>query len=69
MSNRKQRLTRITPPLRGSRQDEGVSPMSRRWGVHLERLHRPTAQGNRKGHFPPTAAAGAWRLGCCDSPS
>ncbi|MDD9817592.1 MAG: hypothetical protein OXU61_05605 [Gammaproteobacteria bacterium] len=25
--------------------------------------------GNRKGRLPPTAAAGAWRLGCCDSPS
>jgi len=31
--------------------------MARRWGEHLKRLHRPTAQENRKGRLPPTAAA------------
>ncbi|MDD9818120.1 MAG: hypothetical protein OXU61_08320 [Gammaproteobacteria bacterium] len=62
-------FVRITPPLRGSRQDEGASPKSRRWGEHPKRLLHPTAQGNRKGRIPPTAAACAWRLGCCDSPS
>jgi len=45
--------------------------MSRRWGEQLKRLPRPIAQENRKGRGPhvPTAAAGAWRLGCRDSPS
>jgi len=50
-------FVRITPPLRGSRQDEGASPMSRRWGEHLKRLLCPTAQENREGRRPPTAAA------------
>jgi len=59
----------ITPPLRGSRQDEGASPKSRRWGEQRKRLPRPAACENRKGRLPPTAAAGAWRLGCRDSPS
>jgi len=59
----------ITPPLRGSRQDEGASPKSRRWGEQRKSLLRPAAQKNRKGRLPPTAAAGAWRLGCRDSPS
>ncbi|MDD9817846.1 MAG: hypothetical protein OXU61_06890, partial [Gammaproteobacteria bacterium] len=52
------RFLRITPPLRGSRQDEGASPKSRRWGEQLKRLLHPTAQENRKGRLPPTAAAG-----------
>jgi len=43
------RFLPITPPLRGSRQDEGASPKSRRWGEHLKRLPRPAAQENRKG--------------------
>jgi len=37
--------------LRGSRQDEGASPKSRRWGEHLKRLLRPAAQENRKGRI------------------
>ncbi|MDD9818059.1 MAG: hypothetical protein OXU61_08010, partial [Gammaproteobacteria bacterium] len=44
-------FVRITPPLRGSRQDEGASPMSRRWGGHLERPLRRRGQGNRKGRI------------------
>jgi len=45
--------------------------MSRRWGERLKRLPRHIAQENRKGRGPhiPTAAAGARRLGCRDSPS
>ncbi|MDD9818356.1 MAG: hypothetical protein OXU61_09535, partial [Gammaproteobacteria bacterium] len=41
---------------------------SRRWGEHRKRLLHPTAQENRKGRLPPTAAAGAWRLGCRTPP-
>ncbi|MDD9817751.1 MAG: hypothetical protein OXU61_06415 [Gammaproteobacteria bacterium] len=37
--------------MRGSRQDEGASPMARRWGEHLMRLLHPTAQENRKGRI------------------
>jgi len=53
--------------LRGSRQDEGASPMSRRWGEHRKRLLHTTAQENRKGRIriPPTAASlnpAAWLL-------
>jgi len=65
------RFLRITPPLRGSRQDKGASPKSRRWGEQRKRLHRPTAQENRKGRGAayPHRGSRAWRLGCRDSPS
>jgi len=59
---------RITPPLRGSRQDEGASPMSRQWGEHLKRLLRPTAQENRKRRRPPTAAAAPGGLAAATPP-
>jgi len=45
----------ITPPLRGSRQDEGASPKSRRWGEQRKRLPRPAAWENRKDRLPPAS--------------
>jgi len=55
-------FVRITPPLRGSRQDEGASPMSRRWGEQLKRLPRPIAQENRKGRGAAYPHRGSRRL-------
>jgi len=56
---------RITPPLRGSRQDEGASPKSRRWGEHRKRLPRPAACENRKGRGAAYPHRGSRRLAAC----
>ena len=39
--------TRITPPLRGSRQDKGASPPSSRWGVIKRQYSQQTLQNAR----------------------
>ncbi|MDD9818336.1 MAG: hypothetical protein OXU61_09430 [Gammaproteobacteria bacterium] len=46
--------------LRGNRQDEGASPMSRRWREQLKRLLRPTAQENRKGRLGSPSRGERW---------
>ena len=48
---------RITPPLRGSRQDEGASPKSRRWGAY-RRLLPPADTCAAEAPFPHRLRAG-----------
>jgi len=56
----KKRFLRATPPLRGSRQDEGASPKSRQWGERRKRLPRPAAQENRKGRLGSPSRGERW---------
>jgi len=58
-------------PLEGESARRGRKPDVAPVGEQRKRLPRLIAQENRKGRGPhvPTAAAGAWRLGCRDSSS
>ncbi|MDD9819142.1 MAG: hypothetical protein OXU61_13560 [Gammaproteobacteria bacterium] len=56
-------------PLEGESARRGRKPEVAPVGGASKAPATPTAQENRKGRLPPTAAAGAWRLVCCDSPS
>ena len=48
-----------TPPLRGSRQDEGASPKSRRWGEYRRFLRSCHIRGGATASCPHRSS---WRL-------